>query len=71
MKFQDLSAGPLLPPAVVVVAWSCAPALETNAIVASKANVNPQSSSVSYLNPRDFVQYSFINYCYILEAIDF
>jgi hypothetical protein len=33
--------------------------------------LSDDSSSVSYLNLRDSVQYSFINYCYILEAIDF
>ena len=71
----------------------CAPAVETNDTVASKANVNADNgvtisrciespgAKVSYLVPpsalsllleaSDFVQYSFINYCYILEAIDF
>jgi len=33
--------------------------------------IGAQARYVSYLNPGDSVQYSFINCCYILEAIDF
>jgi len=43
LRFAVVQVAKVVQTTVVVVGWSCAPAVETNATVVSKANVNPDN----------------------------
>jgi len=45
LRFAAVQVAKLAQTTVVVVGWSCAPAVETNASVASKAKLSPITAS--------------------------